>query len=92
MREIVPDADDEDLWHPSGWSPVYDGPVASPRQLVGFTTLQAPVERFIISLPSGREDGVMLLAGEARRVLRGAFYGWVVTDGDWRGMPDFWMA
>lgn len=82
--------DDDDLWHPSGWSPVYDGAVASPCHLVGFTTLQLPIELFRMSRPSGRDDGSFFIGGEARRVLKGEFFGWIVPDGDWREMPDFW--
>lgn len=85
--------DDADLWHPSGWSPVYDG-VSSVRHLVGFTTLQVRVDEFRMSRPAERQDipGAFVFTGRAKRVLRSEFYGWVVENGDWRDMPDFWAV
>lgn len=89
MRSLSDD-DDDDLWHPSGWSPVFDG-VSSIRHLVGFTTLELPVDRFRMSRVLERDlDGAFALTGEARRILAGTFYGFVVVDGDWHDMPDFW--
>jgi len=90
MERISSYDDDEDLWHPTGWSPVFDG-TSIPSRLVGFTTLKSPVPRFMMSRPGSRGDGAFHLTGEARRVLRGEFYGWVVESGDWRDMPDFWL-
>jgi hypothetical protein len=37
---------DFDLWHPSGWSPVYDR-ASSRRHLAGVTTLQCGIDRFM---------------------------------------------
>ena len=90
MKEFSPYDDDEELWHPSGWSPVYAGAIDSPRHLVGFTTLQVPVDRFVMTRPHTTIEGAFVMGGEARRVLRGDFYGWTVPDGDWSNMPDFW--
>lgn len=84
------DTDDEDLWHPSGWSPVYDRYLTHER-LVGFTSLQAGVDQFRMSRPNTSSDrGVFFLTGAARRILHGAYFCWVVEDGDPREMPDFW--
>lgn len=82
--------EDDELWHPSGWSPVYDGVAAGAQHLVGFTTLQVAVPLFRMSRPTGDDDGSFYINGEALRVLKGEFYAWTVVDGDWRDMPDFW--
>ena len=83
--------DEPKLWHPSGWSPVYDG-TKSGRPLLGFTTLRQPVERFALTRQpaSPNPDGVFVPDGEAWRVLLDKYYGRVVIEGDWREMPDFW--
>jgi len=83
------DFTDFDLWHPSGWSPVYDR-VTSQRHLVGFTTLQCGVNRLVIGQETGDELGSFAIVGEARVALAGAFNGWVVETGDYRDLPGFW--
>ena len=85
------DLEDDELWHPSGWSPVYDG-LPTTTRLVGFTNLQTPVRRFLISRPGATEDpdGAFVINGEARRLLGRHFYCWVVETGDYGDMPGFW--
>lgn len=88
--------EDDDLWHPSGWSAVYDG-LSIPSRLAGFTTLQLEIPTFLITRehddPAEREHGIFLSCGWARRQLVGDFYAWVVEDqGAHRYMPDFWAV
>ena len=85
------DIEDDELWHPSGWSPVYrERPTVD--RLAGFTTLQSPVQRYLLSRQAPGEDmeGAFIIDGEARRLLGRAFYVWVVESGDCGDMPDFW--
>jgi hypothetical protein len=49
--------DDEELWHPSGWSPVYDVAVASPRYLVGFCFARSLTCPGGGSMPHSGRDG-----------------------------------
>ena len=78
-----------DSWHPSGWSPVYDR-VSSRRHLVGVTTLQCGLDRFMIGQETGDADGSFVIVGQARVALAGAFNAWVVETGDHRALPGFW--
>ena len=67
--------DDGAKWHPSGFSPVFIGFGGStaPLYMMGFTTLQCPVRRYMLSRSKDNpEHGkVMELYGEARRVVVG---------------------
>jgi hypothetical protein len=84
------DADDDDLWHPSGWTPVYDR-FLSPECLAGFSSLRAGVALFRMTRPDTSSSfGAFYLTGAARRILRGPFFCWVVEDGSPHEMPDFW--
>ena len=76
-------------WHPSGWSPVYDA-VSSPRHLVGFTTLQCGIDRFMMTEAAGDEGDAIAILGHARVALAGEYNGWVVEIGDYRDLPGFW--
>lgn len=78
-----------DSWHPSGWSPVYDG-VTSLRHLVGFTTQQCGVDRLMIGRETGDPDDAFTIVAQARVALAGTFNSWVVESGDYRALPGFW--
>lgn len=80
---------DFDSWHPSGWSPVYDG-VTSLRHLVGFTPQQCGIDRLMVGQETGDPDGAFMIVAQARVALAGAFNSWVVESGDYRALPGFW--
>jgi hypothetical protein len=89
LNTLSADFTDFDLWHPSGWSPVYDG-VTSRRHLVGFTSQQCGLARLKVAQETGGEDGAFTIVAEARVALAGAFNSWVIETGDYRALPGFW--
>lgn len=86
--------DDEAEWDSSGWSPVFD----AWNELAGFTRLQIPVGKFMMSRavvprwgaidqPHGHDVGTMQLLGQAHRIVRErpdgtAYYAFRVHAGD----------
>jgi hypothetical protein len=94
VARLVKEHDDGAQWHPSGFSPVYAGLGLStaPLCLVGFTKLQCPLRRYMLSRAiDDPEHGKMTeLHGETYRVVVGGFYGWSMVRGKASDMPGFW--